>query len=170
MDCDILFGDFLIVSCVLFRMRPREGRRGRGRPRREDTPHADIGAPDMGDQGIPPVPPGPGQDAPHPPAGADPWGMCQAMMQALRPAAVDYSDRVAKHHPPTFPGSSDPAVLSDWAFQMTEIFELVECPRDRWVRIAVRYFTDFALQWWRARRDDAARPVPVDFDQFLGEL
>ena len=104
-------------------MRRHDGRRGRGRPRRGDAlPVVDEhDVPGTVGPDIPPVPPMQepavplGRGAP-PPADPDPWGMCQAVVQAFRPVVVNYSDRVARHRITIFPGSSDPAALSDWAF------------------------------------------------------
>ena len=91
--------------------------------------------------------------------------------QYQQPVHTDYIALALPHRPPTFSGSTNPAVLDDWQYKMNRIFQYIGCPENRRVEVAVQYLDGPALQWWRSMESTAHfRQEAMTWDEFVRRL
>ena len=55
-------------------------------------------------------------------------------------------------HAPTFDGRGKIEKCKAWLWKIEKILKSMECPKEKWVRLASFLFESDAEQWWRATR------------------
>jgi len=64
-----------------------------------------------------------------------------------------FFDRVAKRNPKVYEGKEDPMILEEWIRQMEKIFDVVEVPDNKRIKIWTFYLSGTADIWWETVRN-----------------
>ena len=60
--------------------------------------------------------------------------------------------KLSRLHASAFNGRGKPKECEAWLLKIEKILESMECPEEKWVRLASFLFEGVADQWWRATR------------------
>ncbi|KAL2532577.1 Retrotrans gag domain-containing protein [Abeliophyllum distichum] len=63
-------------------------------------------------------------------------------------------------------GTVDVAVAGAWMIKIERVFDVMDCPDDRKLRLATFLLKDGAYDWWQSSADQISRPFYYNLDRF----
>ncbi|CAA3003162.1 uncharacterized protein LOC111369392 isoform X1, partial [Olea europaea subsp. europaea] len=94
-----------------------------------------------------------------------------AVASALRNTDKDYSiERATKLGAKVFTGTADPVDAESWMVRIERIFDFMDCPDDRKLRLATFLLEGSAYDWWRSVQSKYVDPSVITWGEFKDDF